>query len=305
MPICERDPWRLQFFEDVTCPSDVNIPTDDIDSYEWYPQFRWVYDKLTIARSQGIACGKRDDCPKVWPVFAKPNINLRGMGLGSCAIHTQAELAAVPEDHMWMELLSGQHISSDVAVVTGNVKWLRHALGFPWIKGMFTHWVIDNTQHVELNHFLSAWIAANLSGYTGMLNVETIGGKIIEVHLRFADQWCDLYGREWFDALVKLYAEGAWNWNDATPRQGYSVPLFAQHGLVPNHPSDDLQNSIRTLTDVSSLQITFYPGKPGTAHPMPPGGFRLGIINCWNMDVGFEARKMLAAGFPGTSLIIP
>ena len=27
-----------------------------------------------------------------------------------------------------------------------------------------------------------------------MINLETIGGRIIEVHLRFADQWPDLYG---------------------------------------------------------------------------------------------------------------
>ena len=34
----------------------------------------------------------------------------------------------------------------------------------------------------------------HLAGYTGMLNLETIGGTIIEAHLRFADQWPDLYG---------------------------------------------------------------------------------------------------------------
>ena len=32
------------------------------------------------------------------------------------------------------------------------------------------------------------------AGYTGMVNFETIGGRIIEAHLRFADQWPDLYG---------------------------------------------------------------------------------------------------------------
>ena len=38
------------------------------------------------------------------------------------------------------------------------------------------------------------WVARNLAGYTGMANLETIGGRIIEVHLRFTDQWPDLYG---------------------------------------------------------------------------------------------------------------
>ena len=47
--------------------------------------------------------------------------------------------------------------------------------------------------------------ASNLAGYTGMLNLETIGDTIIEVHLRFADQWPDLYGPGWVDAVVGLY----------------------------------------------------------------------------------------------------
>jgi hypothetical protein len=41
-----------------------------------------------------------------------------------------------------------------------------------------------------------------------MLNLETIGGTIIEVHLRFADQWLDLYGPGWVDAVVWLLRDG-------------------------------------------------------------------------------------------------
>ena len=29
MPICEADPWRFQYFEDVPCPDDVLISTED------------------------------------------------------------------------------------------------------------------------------------------------------------------------------------------------------------------------------------------------------------------------------------
>lgn len=305
MPICERDPWRFQYFEDVACPADVNVPTDDIDSFEWYPKFRWVYEKLNIAKSQGLPCGTRDSSPPHFPVFAKPNINLRGMGLDSQIIRTQTEFERLPDGHMWMPLLEGEHISTDCAIVDGEMKWIRHALGFPWTDGMFTHWVIETEHRVELNQFLSRWVKGNMTGYTGMMNFETIGGKIIETHLRFADQWCDLYGPRWFDALVTLYGEGNWSLPDEPQRKGYSVPLFAKHGLVPQHPSADLQNAIRALPEVSSLQITFYPSKAGSAHPMPPGGFRLGIINCWDLDAGLEARMKLAEGFPDVELMIP
>src|SRR5262245_17509968 len=52
MPICEADPWRLQYFERVACPAAVNIPTEDGDAWVWYPDHRWVYDKITVATSQ-------------------------------------------------------------------------------------------------------------------------------------------------------------------------------------------------------------------------------------------------------------
>ena len=32
-------------------------------------------------------------------------------------------------------------------------------------------------------------------------------------------------------------------------------------------------------------------------HSMPPGGFRLAIINCWNPETGFEVRERLAPLF--------
>jgi hypothetical protein len=38
---------------------------------------------------------------------------------------------------------------------------------------------------------------------------------------------------------------------------------------------------------------------------MPPGGFRLGLINCTNLEAGLAARRLLAEGFPGVDLLIP
>jgi hypothetical protein len=303
MPICERDPWRFQFFKGVACPADINVPTDDLDVYEWYPQFRWVYEKLNIAKSQGLLCGTRNEWPSRFPVFAKPNINLRGMGLGSSVVRTSAEFEALPEGHMWMPLFSGEHISTDCAIVRGNVRWLRHALGFPWHKGMFTHWIIETAQRPQLNQFLQNWVTQNMPDYTGMMNVETIGGKMIEAHLRFADQWCDLYGKAWCDALVGLYAKGEWTFDESQQRTGYSIPLFLKHGAVPPYPSPELQTKIRALPHISSLQITYYEARDHEAHPMPPGGFRLGLINAYDFQAGLAAREMLATGFEGCELL--
>ena len=69
MPICERDPWRDQYFENIPCPEDVLIPTDDFDAWPWYPEHNWVYDKLRVAQSQGLACGPHGVIPPGYPGF--------------------------------------------------------------------------------------------------------------------------------------------------------------------------------------------------------------------------------------------
>ena len=84
-----------------------------------------------------------------------------------------------------------------------------------------------------------AWVQQNLAGYTGMVNLETIGGTIIEVHLRFADQWPDLYGPGWVEALVGLYENGDWDFYDDDRRDGYSVVLFGPNGRRYRHPPPD------------------------------------------------------------------
>ena len=55
MPICEADPWRLQYFANVRTAA--NIPTEDADAWQWYPAQRWLYDKLAVALSQNLDAG--------------------------------------------------------------------------------------------------------------------------------------------------------------------------------------------------------------------------------------------------------
>jgi hypothetical protein len=50
---------------------------------------------------------------------------------------------------------------------------------------------------------------------------------------------------------------------------------------------------------VSSIQVTFDPDRPPERHAMPPGGFRLAIVNCWNLEAGRAARADLKRLFRG------
>ena len=85
-----------------------------------------------------------------------------------------------------------------------------------------------------------------------MVNLETIGGEIIECHLRFSDQWPDLYGKGWVEALVRLYEKGEWQFDDSRRRTGYSVVLFGGHGLAYKHPDPAVVKEILENPAVSS-----------------------------------------------------
>ena len=105
VPICEIDPWRTQYFESVSCPPDVFIPTEDSDGWMWNPAHRWVYDKLAVALSQGLTAAPHGVAPQNYPVFSKPIYNLKGMGVGSRALFSADDYAsAYQPGHFWTTL---------------------------------------------------------------------------------------------------------------------------------------------------------------------------------------------------------
>lgn len=299
MPICEIDPWRIQYFATVPCPDDVRIPTEDSDAWLWNPSHRWIYDKLAVALSQGLDAAPHGVTPPSFPVFSKPIYNLKGMGIGSRTVSSAEEIAAAQTaGHMWSTLLEGEHISSDLAVVDGRPRWWRHARGQASGDGTFDYWEIGAQANAAVEAWCGRWCEEHLKGYSGMVNLETIGGRIIEGHLRFADQWPDLYGGDpWVRALVGLYQHNEWRFDDNDRRTAYSVVLFMPHGPRYRLPPDALLSDIRAMKSVSSVQITFHPGLDPDRHAMPPGGFRVAIVNCWDRNAGNEARERLRAWF--------
>ena len=192
---------------------------------------------MQICESQGVDHGPHGLHPSHFPVFSKPIYNMRGMGAGSRVLRTAKEYQNnLYPGHFWMELLAGDHVSTDVAIVDGQATWWRHVTAKPLEGGMFDYWTVLADHKPEIETYCGEWLAKHFRGYTGMVNLETIGGRIIECHLRFSDQWPDLYGKGWVEALVRLYEHGEWRFDDSQRRTGYSVVLFGAHGLSYKHP---------------------------------------------------------------------
>jgi hypothetical protein len=296
MPICEADPWRLQYFAHVRTAA--NIPTEDSDAWQWFPAHRWVYDKLAVALSQDLAAGPHGVTPPRFPMFSKPIVNLKGMGVGSRVLASAADYERhYAPGHFWMTLLDGRHVSSDVVVVDGAPRWWRHVTGKPAGEGTFDYWIVQAEPDAGIEASCGDWVQRHLAGYTGMLNLETIGGTIIEAHLRFADQWPDLYGPGWVDALVALYENGDWDFADDDRSEGYSVVLFGPSGRYYRHPPPALVNAAKNTPGVTSVQITFHEDRAPETHAQPPGGFRLAIVNGFDLGQALNARERLRQFF--------
>lgn len=298
MPFVGHAPWRAQYFAAIACPDGVPIPLDDPECWLLHPEFRWVYDRSAICRSQGLRHAPHGVEPSEFPVFSKPIVNLRGMGQGARTLRSLAEYQRHERPgHLWMELLTGEHVSTDVAVAGGEPCWWRHVRGAPTHGGMFDHWTIEAGERPDLEAGLGAWVRRWLPGYSGGLNLETIGGRIIEVHLRVSDQWPDLYGAGWAEAVVGLYAGGTWSFADSARQEGYSVILFGPRAVRPRRPPPSVVERALATPGVSSVQITFHDDRPPERHAMPRGGFRLAIVNAVSLDAGRDARERLRAWF--------
>ena len=164
---------------------------EDCEAYVKYPKLRHWFNKLWIAEKLGYDCGPCGTAPtKDGTYVVRPIYNLSGMGVGAHVKEIKAnDYNQVPAGYFWCEYFDGPHYSADY-------KWQYdrdHIWGHwkePW-KGQ-SCWEGTN---MPLN--LSKFVEWKRSDYippvpnelvelmdVGHINVEFIGDKVIEVHLR-------------------------------------------------------------------------------------------------------------------------
>ena len=84
---------------------------------------------------------------------------------------------------------------------------------------------------------------------------------------------------------------------DDDRRDGYSVVLFGPNGVRYRHPPPALVEEVKHTPGVTSVQITFHEDRAPERHAMPPGGFRLAIVNGFDLAGGLAARERLKEHF--------
>jgi len=143
----------------------------------------WLFDKLILSKKLGYNCGPAGVLPKQEGMYiVRPCVNYRMMSRGAKFMHLNTKNDCfIPDGFFWCEIFKGRHLSFDFR----NGKQVLAVEGFRENENLsrFLYWKKVADQF-ELPDFLKS-----ISEKYEWLNVEVIGNKIIEVHLRYDDSF--------------------------------------------------------------------------------------------------------------------
>lgn len=156
-------------------------PKTDVEAWERYPMKRDFFNKLWFALKMGYVCGPVGiPIPKDGEYVVRPTYNVHGLGIGARVVELKKGDYVVGDiGHFWCEYFEGEQYTADFI-------WN----GWSWDQ---THTFIGYKPKTNLTKF-EGWVKTDKKlpipkiciDYLGAIdfNVEYIGDKPIEVHLR-------------------------------------------------------------------------------------------------------------------------
>lgn len=255
------------------------VAVSDAAAWRLNPSHRRVYDRLMLALSAGLRaapCGLPPADYGIAPeveLFVKPIINLAGMAKGAGAF--RADQVPDQPGSFWCEKLLGEQSSSDCLVENGVPRWFAHTrASSERDQARPLYWEVGaEMPHIE--PILAGMINHHLAGYTGLCNIELIGGQPVEMHLRGSNGFFDFYGPDFFAAWTAL-ADGA----------GFQPPPPIPGGFVISvYGTGEL--------DDRSIKAAERPGVRVQRDQHAPD--RAAILRTTDRDAGLQVAEELAA----------
>jgi len=156
---------------------------DDFDSWQMLaPEDMWVYDKLILSRHFGYRCGPAGVAPDATGEYVvRPISNYRMMGAGAKIMHIEAGQDIIPDGFFWCEKFEGRHLSFDYFM--GEQRLAVEGIRHPERLDRFWSW------HKVNDIFPIPECLQPIAKTYWWVNIETIGDKVIEVHLRHNDDF--------------------------------------------------------------------------------------------------------------------
>jgi hypothetical protein len=296
----------------LKCPNTLSIPINDFQVWKSRDSniqtHLWVYNKLEIARSQDLECGPLGVYPDKYPVLVKPITNLYGMGKDAQIVHTLYEFRKICREKsglFWTRFLTGKHYSVDIACKNGVPLWnccFRGENGKT--LGTFDYW--ETIPDYRLPACVKEWMRKNFSKYVGWMNIELIGDKVIECHLRIGDvnQVC-VYNKLVhpkssiiFPSIIDFYKSKSGKW---TLPESYKVPKIFLIPVFVDEKTYYANSHTKTFTkpniyriasnykDKGVFMLQKDPPPEKCSHPV--GSIRVCNISCDNLSQGMKLKK--------------
>ncbi|MGB0722695.1 MAG: hypothetical protein ACPGU7_09905 [Gammaproteobacteria bacterium] len=257
----------------------AHIGVNDAHAWRLNPRHHQVYDKLGLALCQGLVaapCGvSPTDCGLAGdtPLMVKPITNLAGMSLGARVLAAR-DIEPWP-GHFWSPLLEGPQFSTDALLLDGTVVWSGHTHASEERDAQRPiHWSlgVEAPDAERCLHHLAGHL---LRGYTGLCNLETIGGKAIEMHLRGSNGFLDFYPEGFVQAWVNLVDDRTWPGLNPLG-EAHVLSLFGR-GTLPTAAIEPwLQRGVSVQVDGQTSD-------------------RIAIIRCSDGTLGRDALESLRA----------
>jgi hypothetical protein len=178
---------------------------DDAQAWEAYPADRWVYNRLELAQRSGYPCGPAGTEPPGerrdgW--WMKPIINLDGMGLGS-----RPYKFPVSPGYFWMPRFRGEHLSLDFERLAcgrwASILAVEAVYDMRGRIGLWKRLPLEASDQPYIRREIPEVLREVRAPF---VNVETIGGNVIEAHLRRNP---DFDGHDW-ERLTVVWRDDPW-----------------------------------------------------------------------------------------------
>lgn len=274
--------YFLKYISD--CPKSLKISSNDFESYEMFPKYKKLYNKKYIAESQHLLCGDQINDENIdFPVIVRPVTNLYGMGLGAYYLYEKKQ---IKKTDFWCEILKGLHISVDIFYNSFGINGYIAFYGKSDELFTFSYW--EYLPNYKLPNNIINWIHNNLRDYNGVFNIEIIGDKIIECHLRMGDINY-FQDKNLIDKLIKCHQNQKIVLHKLP--KIYLVPVFVDKDKKILLRDEDIWYFCRITNTIKYVKNYLIDPLPSNDIGNPLGGNRICMFTVTDLEKGMKIKR--------------
>lgn len=269
---CSTMGYFNPYLDNFTIHLTNKMPFYDKGCYERYPRFKYVYDKLWIVKSQGLAGGRLEKLEGkhdkvVYPIFIKPRWGHLSASSKNCfKVNDADELKKYVgyKNMMWSEFIDATECMTDFVLLNGKIV---HQITYQYSdkqNGFSDDWKLVSPDLKPPANIVE-WVKTHMTDYTGIVNAQYRDNKIIEISLRFARGGAYIISTR-NEALIKnintIFLHKTWDYNlteEMKFKPFYVYKCFTQLPIVYIFPQKIVDWYIKSKTNYPFYEYYFEP----------------------------------------------